>query len=140
MKYRFVFGLFLLSFTLMLAACGGSNGSSGPQHVQITESDFKITSSVTTFSPGMTYHFTVTNNGQTTHEFMIMPMGMNMSGMSMDTMHKTALAMIDTIAPSETKTFDYTFASSASGHNFEFACHLPGHYEAGMKLSITVNT
>ncbi|MEO6891131.1 MAG: hypothetical protein ABI456_16840 [Ktedonobacteraceae bacterium] len=139
MKYRFVFGLFLLSFTLMLAACGGSNGSSGPQHVQITESDFKIASSVTTFSPGTMYHFTVTNNGQAVHEFMIMPMGMNMSGMSMDNMHKMALTMIDTIAPGETKTLDYTFASSTSGQNFEFACHLPGHYEAGMKLPIAVN-
>jgi uncharacterized cupredoxin-like copper-binding protein len=71
---------------------------------------------------------------------MIMPKGMNMSGKSMDEMHKMALAMIDSVAPGEKKTLDYTFASPASGQNFEFACHLPGHCEAGMKLPITVST
>lgn len=142
MKCRFVFGLFLISLTLLLAACGGAGGSSGPsgsQQVQIAESEFNITSSVTTFSPGKAYHFVVTNNGQAPHEFMIMPAGMNMPGMSMDDMHKTALAMIDSVAPGETKTLDFTFASPASGQNFEFACRLPGHYEAGMKLPILVN-
>lgn len=69
---------------------------------------------------------------------MIMPMQMNMQGMSMDDMHKIALHMIDNIAPGETKTFDYAFASSMVGQNFEFACHLPGHYEAGMHLPIMV--
>jgi uncharacterized cupredoxin-like copper-binding protein len=59
--------------------------------------------------------------------------------MSMDETHKIALHMIDNVARGETKTFDYTFASSMMGQYFEFACHLPGHYEAGMKLPITVS-
>ena len=142
MKGRFIFGLFLISLTSLLAACGGAGGSSGPsgsRQVQIAESEFKITSSVTTFSPGTTYRFVVTNNGQAAHEFMIMPTGMNMPGMSIDDMHKTALAMIDSVAPGETKTLDYTFASPASEQNLEFACYLPGHYEAGMKLPIMIN-
>ena len=138
MTYRYVLGLFLISFTLILAACGGGTGP-GSQEVQVTLSEFKVTSSVTTLSPGTSYHFVVTNNGQVPHEFMIMPEGMNMTGMSMDEMHKMALAMIDNVAPGQTKTIDYTFASSNPGQNFEFACHLPGHYEAGMKLPITVN-
>jgi hypothetical protein len=40
------------------------------------------------------------------------------------------------------KSFDYTFNQSMMGQmeqNFEFACHLPGHYEAGMRLPITIN-
>lgn len=142
MKYRHVLGLFavLTLLILVLAACGGSTSTapSGPQEVQVTLSEFKIESSVTTFTPGTPYHFVVTNKGQAAHEFMIMPRGMNMSGMSMDDMHKRALHMIDSVAPGETKTFDYTFASSMMGQNFEFACHLPGHYEAGMLLPVTV--
>jgi uncharacterized cupredoxin-like copper-binding protein len=59
---------------------------------------------------------------------MIMPMGMYMEHMSMDEMHKIELYM-----------FDYTFNQSMVGQNFEFACHLPGHYEAGMRLPIIVN-
>jgi uncharacterized cupredoxin-like copper-binding protein len=57
----------------------------------------------------------------------------------MDETHKLALYMIDNVARSETKPFDYTFASSMLGQNFAFACHLLGHYEAGMKLPITVS-
>ncbi len=135
-------GISILSIlVVVLAACGGitSTTSSGSGEVQVTLSEYKISSSVTTFSPGTSYHFVVTNTGQIPHEFMIMPMGMNMAGMSMDEMHKIALHMIDNVAPGETKTFDYTFASSTMGKNLEFACHLPGHYEAGMRLSTMVN-
>lgn len=141
MKYRYVLGLaaVLTLFVVVLAACGSSSSPSGSQEVQVTLSEYKLTSSLTTFTPGTSYHFVVTNQGQVPHEFMIMPMGMNMGGMSMDEMHKIALHMIDNVAPGETKTFDYTFASSMMGQNFEFACHLPGHYEAGMKLPITVS-
>ena len=143
MNYRQLAGfLALLSILVVaLAACGGSTSttSSGPQEVQVTLSEYKITSSLTTFSPGTSYHFVITNNGKVAHEFMIMPMGMNMHGVSMDDMHKNALHMIDSVAPGETKTFDYTFASSMMGQRFEFACHLPGHYEAGMQLPLMVN-
>jgi uncharacterized cupredoxin-like copper-binding protein len=137
-RYRNLFW-FALLFTLLLVvltACGGSTAPAGPQQVQVTLSEFKITSSVTAFSPGTSYHFVVTNNGKITHEFMIMPMGMYMEHMSMDEMHKIALYMFDTVAPGETKTFDYTFNQSLGGQNFEFACHLPGHYEAGMRLPV----
>jgi hypothetical protein len=64
----------------------------------VTLSEYKITSSVTTFSPGTSYHFVVTNKGQVAHEFMIMPMGMSVGGISMDEMHKIALHMIDNVA------------------------------------------
>jgi uncharacterized cupredoxin-like copper-binding protein len=140
-RYRnlFWFALLLTLLMVVLTACSGSTASSGPQQVQVTLSEFKITSSVTAFSPGTSYHFVVTNNGKIAHEFMIMPMGMNMQHMSMDEMHKVALHMIDNVAPRETKTFDYTFASSMMGQNFEFACRLPGHYEAGMRLPIMIS-
>jgi uncharacterized cupredoxin-like copper-binding protein len=124
---------------VVLTACGGSTASSGPKTVQVTLSEYKITSSVTTFAPGTPYHFVVTNNGKASHELMIMPMGMNMQGMSMDDMHKAALHMIDNVTPGETQAFDYTFAASMMGQSFEFACHLPGHYEAGMRLPMMVN-
>jgi len=74
-----------------------------------------------------------------THEFMILPSMAGMGSMSMDDMHKQSLVMIDSIAPGESKTVDVTFPSSSIGSSLELACHLPGHYEAGMKLPITIN-
>ena len=57
----------------------------------------------------------------------------------MDDMHKMALALTDNVNPGETKTLDFTFQQSAAGQEMEFACHVAGHYEAGMKLPVMVN-
>ncbi|MFL5590947.1 MAG: hypothetical protein ACJ8DI_25315 [Ktedonobacteraceae bacterium] len=141
MKYRWIRGFVLVLFVMVLSACGGSGASSGSQQVPVTETDFKITSSVTSFIPGTSYHFVVTNNGHTAHEFMIMPKAeRSMSGMPMGNMDSMALAKVDNIAPGQTKTVDYTFPSSAAGSHPQFACYYPGHYEAGMKLDVTVNS
>lgn len=118
---------------------GTTTGGSMMTTVQVRETEFKIDASVTRFMPGSTYHFVVMNTGKTAHEFMIMPKSEGaMNGMSMGDMDRMALAMIETIAPGETKTVDYAFASSAAGSHPEFACYLPGHYEAGMKLGVAV--
>jgi len=144
-------GVLLALFILLIAACGGSGGSttggergntapSGMQQVQVKETDFKIVSSVTTFSPGTPYHFVVTNDGKTAHEFMILPKSEGNMEMGMGDMHKISLALIDMIDPGQTKTLDYTFPSSTVGSHPEFACYMPGHYDAGMKEKVTVNS
>jgi uncharacterized cupredoxin-like copper-binding protein len=119
-----------------------STSSSGAHtSVQVTETDFKIASSVTSFLPGTTYHFVVTNTGKIAHEFMILPKSEGrMNDMSMGDMDHMALASIDTINPGETKTLDYTFPASAANSHPEFACYLPGHYEAGMKQVVSVQS
>lgn len=117
----------------------GSSEASGSQTVQITETEFHIASSVVRFVPGKTYHFLVTNSGKTAHEFLILPRSEgSMNGMPMDKIHHMALVIIDNINPGETKTLDYTFPSSTANSHPEFACYLPGHYEAGMKLAVTM--
>ncbi|SRR5579884_1720 len=145
MKQRFLFVASAFLLALTLAACGRTGeentapGGKTANAVQVTETDFKIASSVTSFSPGVTYHFVITNKGQTSHEFMIMPKSEgSMSGMPMSNMDKMALASIDSIAPGETKTLDYTFPATAANSHPEFACYLPGHYEAGMKQDVTI--
>src|SRR6266699_1552959 len=147
MKRQFGIGMLLALFILLIAACGGSGGSttgggrgntipSGMQQVQVKEIEFKITSSVTTFSSGTHYHFVVTNNGKTAHEFMILPKSEGNMEMEMGDMHKITFAFIDMIHPGETKTLDYTFSASAADSHPEFACSLPGHYDAGMKEQV----
>jgi uncharacterized cupredoxin-like copper-binding protein len=148
-KYRFVVGFFLAMFLLVLAACGSSattSGSqqsqttpSGSQTVQVTLSDNKVDSSLTTFTAGMPYHFVVTNTGQIAHQFAMTPMGMDMEHMSVDEMHHSALYMYDSVAPGESRMFDYTFATSFAGQSFQFACGTQGHYAAGMQLPFMVH-
>ncbi|MBO0783593.1 MAG: hypothetical protein J2P37_32685 [Ktedonobacteraceae bacterium] len=145
MKQRWFLVVSTFSLLLALAACGTTTGNTPagtPTTVQVTETDFKIDASVTTFTPGTTYHFVVTNKGKTAHELMIMPKseGSMMGGMPMGDMDKMALASIENLNPGETKTLDYTFPSSAASSHPEFACYLPGHYEAGMKLGVSVSS
>lgn len=124
----------------LLTACGGQQKAT---EVTITVKEFGIESSITEFKVGVPYHFVVTNDGTVNHEIMIMPpltkdqMGM---GMDMGTMDQMALAMIsaDDLTPGTTKSFDLTFSEPSATGALELACHTPGHYEANMKLPITV--
>jgi len=137
MNYRYVGGfLILLSLlTLVLAACGSSAPpSSGPSTVRVTLTDSTIQSGQTTFSPGVPYHFIVTNEGKAVQEFLIIP-----SAAVPSATHANALAMIDDVPAGTTKTVDYTFPSSTVGQSLEFACHLHRQYEVGMQLPITVS-
>ena len=123
----------------VLAACGGGGAASGgATQVQVTLTDFKIDSSLTTFSTGVPYHFVVTNKGAVAHEFVIMPPEQAAQS-SEAQLPSTALAGIagKDLAAGATKTLDYTFTQAPAG-GLEFACHLPGHYEAGMHTPITV--
>jgi len=58
----------------------------------------------------------------------------------MEAMDEMALAMIeeDELPSGATKTLDYTFTEPAPDGTLEFVCHVEGHYEAGMRLPITV--
>lgn len=114
----------LLLFALM--ACRGRDGAAPASSipVQITETNFHIASSMTSFVPGRTYHFMVTNRGSVMHEFMILPHAMGrMQGMSMADMEKGVLAHLDMISPGETQTLDYAFPASAAHTRPEFACY-----------------
>jgi len=130
----------LVVAVFLLVGCGAQSNSND---VTITLTDFGVESSRTTFEVGVPYHFTITNNGAINHEIMIMPPlteEQMMMNMDMEAMDKMALAMVeeDELTPGATKTLDYTFTEPAPAGTLEFACHVEGHYVAGMKLSITV--
>ncbi len=117
---------------LLLAACAGTASgaaANNPAQVQITLTEFKFDSSLTTFAVNTPYHFVIKNAGTVAHEWMIMPRG--------ETDVSKALVKVgqDQLTPGATVTQDYTFTMPG---DYEFACHMPGHYEAGMKLEIVV--
>ena len=103
--------------------------------MQITLSDFKIQSSLTTFTAGKPYYFVITNKGAVTHEFMIMLPGM---GGHMKTLNKMSFAAVENIAPGKTKTMEFTFVRTAAPQHLEFSCHYADHYAKGMMLRVVV--
>lgn len=135
----------------LLTACGGTatapSGSSQPVDVHIKLTDFKIESDLENFEKGETYRFLITNDGAVAHEFVILPIGAqhdmsNMPGMSgAETSDADELVHIaeGELPPGASKTVEVIFKNDTKDILLEIACHIPGHYEAGMNLGISVN-
>jgi uncharacterized cupredoxin-like copper-binding protein len=114
-----------------VSACGGAPAQAAkkPVEVQITLTEFKIESSVTDFTVGTPYHFIITNKGTLAHDWMIMPRGGQDEAAALVKVEDTDLQ------PNQMATRDFTFTQPG---DLEFACHVQGHYEAGMHTPITV--
>lgn len=142
-----LFGLLLL--TLACSTTGSNSGgqevatstpSEGPVTVNIEAGDFYIKPSQDTFKVGVPYHFVVTNVGKVPHEIMLMPVVQPSSGITMTEMDKMALGLVEEedLPAGATATFDVTFTKPYGPGELELACHIAGHYEAGMHTPITV--
>jgi uncharacterized cupredoxin-like copper-binding protein len=83
---------------------------------------------VVTVKQGETITFEVTSMGMLSHEFMVGPA----ADVAADTAGTPEVADISMM---QTKSLTYTFTGSGP---FAFACHAPGHYEAGMRGTIVI--
>jgi len=83
---------------------------------------------VVTIQAGETITFDVTTMGPTVHEFMVGPA----ADVAAD---KAGTPEVADIGMMQTRSVTYTFTGSGP---FAFACHAPGHYEAGMTGTITI--
>jgi len=107
--------------------------------VSVTLTDFAINMSRTEFEAGVPYHFVVTNEGTVAHELMFSS-PMEPGPMDMEEMDLRAVAVFSDEDLTAGATAEQTFSFPVAGEGgLETACHLPGHYEAGMKLTIVVN-
>ncbi|KJZ30204.1 copper oxidase [Paracoccus sp. S4493] len=90
------------------------------------------------FAPGETVRLVITNNGELEHEFV-------MDSVKTNAEHKEVMAKFPEmehddpnavrLQPGETGEILWTFGESGE---FEFACLIPGHYEAGMHGPLNV--
>jgi uncharacterized cupredoxin-like copper-binding protein len=124
----------------VLAACGPATPPP-PEKVRITLTEFEVTSSLTTFQVGQPYEFTITNTGTVAHEFTIMRPLSAEEAADTEHMMSDALVMVtqEELAPGDVVTVEYTFTEEYPAGKIEISCHTPGHYQAGMKLAITVS-
>lgn len=83
---------------------------------------------IVTVKQGETISFEVTTMGMTSHEFMIGP-AVDVAADQEGTPEVADIAMM------QARSLTYTFSGSGP---FAFACHAPGHYEAGMRGTIVV--
>jgi len=103
--------------------------TSAPRVVRIIASDaLRFYPDVVTVRQGETITFEVTTMGMTSHEFMVGPA----ADVAADTEGTPEIADIGMM---QTTSLTHTFTGPGP---FAFACHAPGHYEAGMRGAIVV--
>ncbi len=119
----------IAALILTLSACAGAATSKTPVEVQVTATEFKFDSSLTTFSVGTPYRFVLNNKGSVGHDWMIIAQGEKDETKSLIEVEDSDWQ------PGKTITKDFTFTQPG---NYELACHVAGHYEAGMVLKIVV--
>ena len=88
--------------------------------------------------PGETIRFVVTNTGKIDHEFAIGTREEQVEHAKMmasmpDMKHVEGNVL--SLKPGETRELIWQFGKAGA---VEIACHLPGHYEAGMKATVNV--
>jgi uncharacterized cupredoxin-like copper-binding protein len=104
--------------------------------VGVVEGEYFIRPELTTFQVGQTYVFAVGNEGQLVHEFVIEPAGSEEeAALEAEVDGAEREAEIEDIAPGQTAELEWTFTEPG---NFQFACHLEDHYQAGMVVEVEV--
>jgi plastocyanin len=100
-----------------------------PRVVQIVATpQLRLLPAVVTIQADETITFEVTTMGPVVHEFMVGP-ATDVAADKAGTPEITELGMM------QTRSLTYTFAGPGP---FSFACHAPGHFEAGMTGTIVV--
>ena len=140
----------LLSTIAVIAVLTGCGASSAPtasptqsatpdRTIAIAANDqLRFAPDAVTVKPGETVAFTVTNTGTLPHEFIIgddqaqRAHGAQMDGGMTMGHGNTADA---SVPPGKTVTVIYTFGTAGT---LVYGCHVTGHYEAGMKGTITI--
>ncbi len=103
--------------------------TSAPRIVRIVASGrVRFFPDVVTVKQGETINFEVTSMGMTSHEFMVGPA----ADVAADTPGAPEVA---DIAMMQTRSLTYAFGGPGL---YAFACHAPGHYEAGMRGTVVV--
>jgi len=90
-----------------------------------------VGNSATTFKVGQTYTFTATNAGKIEHELVFEKAGDN--DVPLESNGKEV--ELENIGPGTSKSLDFAFTEAGT---YQLACHVEGHYAAGMVLTIYV--
>jgi uncharacterized cupredoxin-like copper-binding protein len=126
--------------TLALATVGCSSSSSSAEGgIGVTEQDFSIAVSPGSAAAGEV-SFNITNNGPTTHEFLIVKSEEDPASLQVDKddiVPEDSLDVVDEqeeIAPGTAPTL----TADLEAGSYILMCNLPTHYEQGMHTGFTV--
>jgi len=143
----------VVALLTLISACGSGAPQAGPVdsgaltpdaagNVALQMQDIKFDTTTLTVDAGRTVEFHFTNTGKVPHDAFIGDAAAQadhekeMAAMAgMPGMSHSADEPAVTVAPGTTATLTYTFDTPGT---YEIGCHQPGHYAAGMKITVTV--
>ena len=125
MKSKLFVFLLAAGLLLSLAACAPK----GPTVIHVTLTEFKVTIDRTSVPAGPVT-FEITNNGAIEHELVLEAAGSHDEPFELNGVESEKEA----IQPGTTVSFDWTLEPG----EYQLSCYVPGHFEAGMHTTFTV--
>lgn len=120
-----------LTLLALMAACGGQAEAEpeAVREVRVTMGEMWFETTDSVFVAGVPYRFVLENQGQMSHEWAVVPRG--------DADESRLLFEVEEedLPPGATVEREFTFPEAG---DFDFACFLPGHYQAGMVIPVRV--
>ena len=135
----------LLAVPLLVAgACGGDHseshgGASASRTVEVEMRDIAYEPATVSVKAGETVKFVFRNVGEAVHDAFIgdeAAQAEHEKEMGDGGGHHGGDDHAVTVKPGKTESMTYTFKG---GESLVIGCHQPGHYQAGMKISLTVS-
>lgn len=132
--------LFTMGVSLTLGFVGVQHGLTAdtanaarakPVMVKVTLRDYQVAVSRHTLPAGTPIRFVITNRGKAMHEAVLERAGADDKALEVRGREYEA----DDIAPGTTRTVTWTVPRAG---RYQLACHMPGHFEMGMKTIVTV--
>jgi uncharacterized cupredoxin-like copper-binding protein len=108
-----------------------SAAAAKPVTVKVTLRDYRVAMSRHTLPAGTPIRFVITNRGKAMHETVLERAGADDDALEVRGKKFEA----DDIAPGTTRIVTWTVLRPGT---YQLACHMPGHFEMGMKTSFTV--
>ncbi len=125
----------LVAVLLVSIAWLGRAHAASTTTVNVTLKEFSVDMSQGVVPAGTPVTFQVTNEGKIQHEFVVEKAGAVDQALEDENGGEKMDAEIEPFNPGQTKTLQWTFLEPGT---YQVACHVPGHFEAGMKATFTV--
>ena len=131
--------LLAMVLALVLVACApaGPAGPAGPStDLKVEMDEFKFMPESLSVPAGQNITLELKNSGSIAHDFTILKKGVAIQGAFDPDQHADQIVFRATLDAGKSQSFG--FLSPAEPGEYQIICAVPGHYQSGMRATLTV--